>query len=559
MNTLHQRYIDPKIALTSLDTLNTNDSVPSDKDKHSKEKKEKKHGKVRLCVHIIEAKNLAIKDDTGTSDPYCVVEYGEKQRFETHVIYRSLYPRWNQEVTLYVPSILIQIISFVEFREVKTGSSKQIHINVWDKDEIEENPSVFSSKYWKDEADDFLGQISFEVSDLLDDLRQSAGQRADRWYVLQKRSSRSHVSGEIRISFEIYEDCDQNSSSKKVTASAKSIACVNEKKMEDPISLPSRLQLFPNGQHLYRLVLEKLLVQDVRTLTGRLGEFSLSAISLAILEELGERWRIPKLSRELMYFELLTEKYKNPTLPDSYGISAVAAPTAPTVHTLMALYQQVDKLILQSISDLKQIKLISSAKTETNADGTAHTIPPLVSGVGEVVLSLDEVDNYAAILRTLVEFQELHIQRYRDCFPFDKPVGALVTTLSMLSAIWENEVYQGQLKTTLSNDSGINVSSSSPTESSPSDESFHDHLMALIHEGVTARYARIYELATSDSQDPTRMLVLLADRLMEELDTDLDYFRQPFAALVLKKCSTATHPYLFLVTPILFPLWRTFT
>jgi len=42
-----------------------------------------------------------------------------------------------------------------------------IIIQVWDKDEDDTPLMPFSSKFWKDETDDFLGMLTFKVEDIL--------------------------------------------------------------------------------------------------------------------------------------------------------------------------------------------------------------------------------------------------------------------------------------------------------------------------------------------------------------------------------------------------------
>ena len=69
-------------------------------EKEASKQKSKPNPHARICVHIVEARNVAIKDDCGTSDPYCVIEYGSKQRYETNVVPKTLYPRWDQDITL---------------------------------------------------------------------------------------------------------------------------------------------------------------------------------------------------------------------------------------------------------------------------------------------------------------------------------------------------------------------------------------------------------------------------------------------------------------------------
>jgi hypothetical protein len=100
-NQLHVRYIDSleqqqKATEVALPEVKKEAEVLIE----AQATKQSKPSRIKICIHLVEARNVAIKDDTGTSDPYCVVEYGDKQRYETNIIYKSLSPRWNQDVML---------------------------------------------------------------------------------------------------------------------------------------------------------------------------------------------------------------------------------------------------------------------------------------------------------------------------------------------------------------------------------------------------------------------------------------------------------------------------
>jgi Ca2+-dependent lipid-binding protein len=48
---------------------------------------------------VLCGRNLAVKDITGTSDPYCVVTI-EEQQFKTKTIKKNLDPVWDEEFRL---------------------------------------------------------------------------------------------------------------------------------------------------------------------------------------------------------------------------------------------------------------------------------------------------------------------------------------------------------------------------------------------------------------------------------------------------------------------------
>ena len=49
-------------------------------------------------LKILSGNNLCVKDATGTSDPYVIVNLvpGAKQNVKTRVIYKDLNPKWNE-------------------------------------------------------------------------------------------------------------------------------------------------------------------------------------------------------------------------------------------------------------------------------------------------------------------------------------------------------------------------------------------------------------------------------------------------------------------------------
>jgi phosphatidylserine decarboxylase len=54
---------------------------------------------------VIGGQNLASKDKTGYSDPYCVVNLHNQKR-KTATLMQTLFPRWNQLLTFGVPDVL---------------------------------------------------------------------------------------------------------------------------------------------------------------------------------------------------------------------------------------------------------------------------------------------------------------------------------------------------------------------------------------------------------------------------------------------------------------------
>lgn len=60
-------------------------------------------GKTFVDFKIIQAKNLDAKDRNGFSDPFCELLLGKKKVFKTTVKKKTLFPIWNESVTLELP------------------------------------------------------------------------------------------------------------------------------------------------------------------------------------------------------------------------------------------------------------------------------------------------------------------------------------------------------------------------------------------------------------------------------------------------------------------------
>jgi Ca2+-dependent lipid-binding protein len=56
-------------------------------------------GNSRLVVEVVAGRNLAVKDLSGTSDPYCILCMG-KTELKTNIIEKNLDPVWNEEFFL---------------------------------------------------------------------------------------------------------------------------------------------------------------------------------------------------------------------------------------------------------------------------------------------------------------------------------------------------------------------------------------------------------------------------------------------------------------------------
>uniref|UniRef100_A0A1D1XHB5 C2 and GRAM domain-containing protein At1g03370 n=1 Tax=Anthurium amnicola TaxID=1678845 RepID=A0A1D1XHB5_9ARAE len=135
---------------------------------------------VTLRIGVLAARDLAIADKNGFSDPYVIVRVG-KSKYQTPVISKNLNPVWNQ---------------VFDHRLSSTNIPIAITATVWDDDSF---------------GRDFLGEITIPMRRLFD--RNSGGgndgiprqyddpRNLPAAYTLQKKTAKSNVKGDIVLKF----------------------------------------------------------------------------------------------------------------------------------------------------------------------------------------------------------------------------------------------------------------------------------------------------------------------------------------------------------------------
>ncbi|KAF1533071.1 Protein piccolo, partial [Eudyptes sclateri] len=112
-----------------------------------------------LIIHILQARNLAPRDNNGYSDPFVKVYLlpgrGAEYKRRTKYIQKSLNPEWNQ-------TVIYKNISMEQLKK------KTLEVTVWDYDRFSSN--------------DFLGEVLIELSNV------SQLDNTPRWYPLKEQS-----------------------------------------------------------------------------------------------------------------------------------------------------------------------------------------------------------------------------------------------------------------------------------------------------------------------------------------------------------------------------------
>ncbi|KFQ48700.1 Protein piccolo, partial [Nestor notabilis] len=112
-----------------------------------------------LIIHVLQARNLAPRDNNGYSDPFVKVYLlpgrGAEYKRRTKYIQKSLNPEWNQ-------TVIYKNISMEQLKK------KTLEVTVWDYDRFSSN--------------DFLGEVLIELSSV------SQLDNTPRWYPLKEQS-----------------------------------------------------------------------------------------------------------------------------------------------------------------------------------------------------------------------------------------------------------------------------------------------------------------------------------------------------------------------------------
>ncbi|XP_063673788.1 rasGAP-activating-like protein 1 isoform X2 [Bolinopsis microptera] len=123
-----------------------------------------KLSETKLDVKIAEARDLAAKDKTGSSDPYGILTLGSNS-YQTEIRKQTRFPRWNAMTTLPVPA---------------DTADQIVRLTLWDRDIVGK--------------DEFMGEITFSLKRIEKKLEYN------QWFWLKPRDFIGHqAAGSIRM------------------------------------------------------------------------------------------------------------------------------------------------------------------------------------------------------------------------------------------------------------------------------------------------------------------------------------------------------------------------
>jgi len=131
-----------------------------------------------VTVTLISGRDLMGKNGGGTSDPFCIVEIDSQVHF-SKVKKETCSPLWNETYTFNTPSRL--------------PSPFFLRVSVW-------NQPKFSNG--RDTKGAFLGQLQIDLGQV------GRAEASGRFFELEKRTARSHVSGSLEIKIVITSEED---------------------------------------------------------------------------------------------------------------------------------------------------------------------------------------------------------------------------------------------------------------------------------------------------------------------------------------------------------------
>ena len=131
-----------------------------------------------VTVTLVSGRGLMGKNNGGTSDPFCIIEMGSQVHF-SNIKKETCDPLWNETYVFHTPTPL--------------PSPFYVSISVW-------NHPKFS--HGRDTKGAFLGQVRIDLGHV------GRSEFNGRLFELEKRSSRSHVSGSLEIKVAITSEED---------------------------------------------------------------------------------------------------------------------------------------------------------------------------------------------------------------------------------------------------------------------------------------------------------------------------------------------------------------
>lgn len=122
---------------------------------------------------MVDVKISSFADEEGKSDPFCKVSCNfSSQIYQTHTIYKTLEPVWNESFPIFAGTSSLLLDAFL----TASGTIEPSHVvnlHLYDRDFV---------------GQDFLGEVKISLSKLL----ESSGDAIEQWFTLEKEPTKTY-------------------------------------------------------------------------------------------------------------------------------------------------------------------------------------------------------------------------------------------------------------------------------------------------------------------------------------------------------------------------------
>jgi hypothetical protein len=156
-----------------------------------------------VTVTLVSARGLMGKNSDSTSDPFCIIEIGSQVHF-SKIKKATCDPIWNETYVFDIPMPL--------------PAPFYLNVSVW-------NQPKFSNG--RDTKGAFLGQLSIDLGQV------GRSEANGRFFELEKRSARSHVSGGLEMKIAITSENDAAKMKQQEKDRARALQQAMQKQIDD--------------------------------------------------------------------------------------------------------------------------------------------------------------------------------------------------------------------------------------------------------------------------------------------------------------------------------------
>ncbi|XP_036435740.1 LOW QUALITY PROTEIN: ras GTPase-activating protein 4 [Colossoma macropomum] len=321
-----------------------------------------------LFIRIVEAKNLPIKDITGSSDPYCIVRIDNEAIIRTATIWKTLSPFWGEEYNVHLPP-----------------SFHTMSLHVMDEDSLS--------------RDDVIGKVSISKEALT-----SKPQGLDCWMNLTEIDPDEEVQGEIHLQISLLGDGDVPHKLRCRVLEARDLAKKDRNGASDPFvrvryngksheSAVVKKSCYPRWNESFEFELDDTLADSL--LCVEVWDWDLVSRNDFLGKVLFNINRLQSAQQEEGWFRLGPDKPKHSQYEGTLGSLRLQLRLRDETVLPSSHYQPLTELLSQSVGthlngnwpDL--IMLIDETTTSENRQEVANNLVKLFLGQGLIKEFLD--------------------------------------------------------------------------------------------------------------------------------------------------------------------------